>query len=164
MPSTTKSPYTTSFCNAINRGTPCWTALCTIANRAGTTPNVVGNSLVKAGVCFRQKFNGQWIFFPCFTGKWNPTQGKKCHTQMWQSFIDWCVCSGICTPEQLWNCCGSQASFVKGCRSFWTKACSTPTCSPSFRKGTGRTTGRTTNLNFSFPKFNKTTGKFRKVA
>ncbi|MCA9285617.1 MAG: hypothetical protein KDA22_10395 [Phycisphaerales bacterium] len=165
MPNTTKSPYTTSFCNAINRGTPCWTAICNIANRNGTTPNVVGNSLCKAGCCCRQKFNGQWIFFPTFSGKWNATQGKKCHTNMWQSFVDFCMCSGICTPKQMLNCCGSQAGFVKGCRPFWTKACSTPTPSSNFKKGSKKATGRNTGWTYAFPGNSKSSsGKFRKVA
>ena len=168
MPSTPKSPYITPFRSAINRGTPCWQALCNIANTWNTSPSVVGNSLCKAGLCERQKFNGQWIFFPTFGSKSSATVTKKCQTQLWQNFCDWCICNGICTPEQMFNKCGSQASFMKACRPMWNKQFKTTTSrATSTTKGRKTSSRSSSSSSYKFSKFAKSgrsSNKLRKVA
>lgn len=121
MPSNYKSPFATSFKSAIKRGVPCSVAVNNIANRNNKTPKVVFESLFKAGLCFRQKFNGVWVYWACEGVKTNATNWKSCQTNMWQSFIDWCICSGVCTPEQLKNNCGSQVDFMNYCKKFFAK-------------------------------------------
>ena len=57
MPSNYTSPFATSFKSAINRGTSWNVAVQNIANRNNKTVTFVWNSLFKAGLCNRQKFN-----------------------------------------------------------------------------------------------------------
>ena len=121
MPSSFKSPYATSFKSAVKRGTPCGVAVQNIAKRNSTSTTVVFNSLWKAGVCDRQKFNGKWIYWPCEGGKGKSADWKNCQLNMWQCFVDWCVCSGMCTPEQMTNNCGSQQAFMNWCKKHWNK-------------------------------------------
>ena len=65
MPSNnSKSPYATSFSSAIKRGTPAGVAVDAIAKRTQLRPSAVFASLHKVGLCQRQKFNGQWIYWP----------------------------------------------------------------------------------------------------
>jgi hypothetical protein len=121
MPSTFKSPFTTTFKSGIKRGVPCSVVVQNIANRNNKTCKFVFNSLWKAGVCNRQKMNGQWIYWPCDCKKANVTNVKNCQVNMWQCFVDWCMVSGVCTPDQMSNNCGSQSSFMNYCKKFWGK-------------------------------------------
>jgi hypothetical protein len=119
--STVKSPYATSFNNNIKKGTPFNVVISSIAKRTGKSPSVICNSLVKAGLCHRQKFNGQWIYWPCQNMRANQTNTKVCQNNMWQWFIDWCICNKLCTPDQIANHCGSQKDFMAWCRKYWNK-------------------------------------------
>ena len=121
MPSNFKSPYASSFNSAISRGTPCFVVVQGIAKRCSKTPNQVFESLFKGGCCYRQKFNGTWIYWACDGSKSNSTNWKKAQWNCWQSFMDWCICSGTCTPEQLWNNTSSQNNFMSYCKKFWGK-------------------------------------------
>lgn len=140
---TFNSPFTSSFKSMCKNGTPCWQAICTIAKNWKKTPTFVMNSLCKAGVCGKQKFNGQWICFPTFPCKTTSTKSKKCQTAMWQCFVDWCCCSGFCTPNQLMNHCGSQANFTNFCKKFWNKQFNT-----SFKSSKNSKSSKS----FKFPK------------
>lgn len=121
MPSNFKSPHGSSFNTAIKNGTPCGIAIFKIAKRIGKNPSVVGNSLFRAGLVFRQKFNGQWVFWPVNGKRCSAAKFKPVHTQMWQCFIDWAICNGFCKPEQLNNHSGSQKEFMTFCRNFFAK-------------------------------------------
>ena len=122
MPTNHKSPYASSFKSAVKNGTPCGVAVNSIAKNKGKTPKMVFESLFKAGLCFRQKFNGQFVYWTsekCKKG--TATHRNNCHSNMWQCFIDWCISSGFCTPKQLKNHCGSQQEFMAYCRKFFAK-------------------------------------------
>jgi hypothetical protein len=162
MPNTKKnmSPFATSFKSAINRGTPCFVAVCNIAKRTKKSPNQVFESLFKAGLCFRQKVSGQWIYWPCNWNKTSVTNAKVCQHNMWQSFVDWCLCSGWCTPEQLHNHCGSQQEFFNYCKKFWNKQFTTGTTKTG-TKGGGKGVGYGT---YKFPTSKSNSKKYRKVA
>jgi hypothetical protein len=111
-----------AFTSAIKRGMPCWTAVCTIAQRTKKTPTVIFNSLCKAGLCYRQKINGQWIYWPCqVPKKGNSKLIKSCHTNLWQWYVEWCLASGFCTPATLHRHCGTQQKFMNWCNKYWTK-------------------------------------------
>lgn len=112
-------PFASSFKSAINRGTPCWTAICNIASKCNKTPQAVCQSLFKAELVDRCKFNGQWLYWPCCSYKTTATAAKNCQFNMWQHFVEWCMASGCCTPEQLSNCNSSQKAFMTFCRKFW---------------------------------------------
>lgn len=119
---TFKSPFATSFNNACKRGTPFCTAVQNIAKRTGKNESTIWNSLYKAGLVWRQKFNGQWIYFPCnWEGKANASNKKSSQFNMWQCFIEYCVVNGFCTPEALKKHCGSQSEFESYCKKFWNK-------------------------------------------
>ena len=120
MPSP-KSPYATSFKSAIQRGTPAGLAVAAIAKRSGKNPQQIFTSLFKAQLCQRQKLNGQWIYWPIEGFKRSATQAKHSQLQMWQHFVDWCLASGNCKPEQLERNIGSQASFMSYCRKFFNR-------------------------------------------
>ena len=153
MPTSTfKSPYATSFKSAIKRGTSYTAAVESIAKRVGKNPSVVWNSLFKAGLCYRQKFNGQWIYFPCEIKKCPATVTKNTQTVCWQWFCDWCLTTGQCTPEQLKKHCGSQKDFMTWCRKFFGK---------QFTWKTTTTKGRS----YRFPTSkSRTTRRYRKAA
>ena len=134
MPNNSKSPFGPSFNSAIKNGTPCGVAIANIAKRCGKNPSVVGNSLWRAGLCFRQKFNGKFVFWPlngkkCASAKWMP-----CHTDMWQCFVDWIICNGWCKPEQMHKHCSSQKEFMTWCRKFFGKQFGPATASKSKSK------------------------------
>lgn len=118
---TVKSPYATSFNNNIKKGTPFSVVINSIAKRTGKSPSVICNSLVKAGLCHRQKFNGQWIYWPCDSYRTNQTNAKICQNNMWQWFVDWCICNKICTPDQLANNSGTQKAFMDWCRKYFNR-------------------------------------------
>ena len=128
MPTNHKSPYASPFKSAIKRGTPCGVAVNSIAKNKNKTPKMVFESLFKAGLCFRQKFNGQFVYWTsekCKKG--TATVRNECQHNMWQCFIDWFISSGFCTPEQLKNHCGSQQEFMAYCRKFFGKQISATT-------------------------------------
>ncbi len=165
MPSKNTSPYATTFKSAIKRGTPCSVAVNNIATRTKKSPTVIYNSLFKAGLCFRQKFNGQWVYWACDGKKSNATTTKSTQWNMWQCFVDWCIASGHCTPEQLNKHCSSQTQFMNYCKKFWSKQFSTTSGSRKSGK-TGRKTGSTTPKSYKFPTAKGRTGnrRFRKAA
>lgn len=140
MPSKSNSPYASSFKTAIKRGTPCGDAVASIAKRYDKNPKTVFASLHKVGLCFRQKFNGQWIYWPCEAKKTTSANFKPCQLNMWQCFIDWCITSGSCTPQQLLKHCKSQKDFMSYCRKFFNKQFAASTGSGS-GKAKRRTTG-----------------------
>ncbi len=121
MPSYPKSPYASSFNSAVKNGTPGGLAIYNIAKRLGKTPSVIGNSLFRANLVYRQKFNGQWVFWPVNGKRSSAAKFKPVHTQMWQCFIDWALCNGLCKPEQLKKKIGSQKEFMTFCRKFFAK-------------------------------------------
>jgi len=142
MPSHPKSPYTTSFVSAVKRGTPAGQAVLAIAKRHNTRPSAIFNSLYKAGICERQKFNGQWIYWPCEPVKTSATQAKAVQVELWQNLIDWCIVSGQVTPQQLINNIGSQPQFMSYCKKFFARQASGAT-STTKTKTTGRKSTRT---------------------
>ena len=153
MVSTYTSPYAVAFKSAIKRGASWNHCVENIAKRYDKNVNVVWQSLYKAGLCFRQKCNGQWIYWPCNATKCNATTCKTIQINFWQSFCEWCICSGFCTPNQLSNHCGSQKEFMTWCRKFFGKQFSAnigtttkkrSTTKKSYKFPTGRTTKRST--------------------
>ena len=127
MPTNHKSPYASSFKSAMKLGTPCGVAVNTIAKNSKKSPKMVFESLFKAGLCFRQKFNGQFVYWTsekCKKG--TATVRNECQHNMWQCFIDWFISSGFCTPEQLKNHCGSQQEFMAFCRKFFASRSAPP--------------------------------------
>lgn len=148
-PNFSQSPYGTKFKNAINRGTPCWTAISKIAANAGKTPKTVCNSLFKAGCVDRCKFNGQWIYWPTFKApKASATTTKNCQINMWQHFVDWCMATGYCKPEQLSNNASSQKAFMTFCRKFWNKQFNGAAGSTTTKSRTGSSKPATRNYKF----------------
>lgn len=119
MSNTYKSPFATAFKAGVNRGTSYNHVVWNIAKRSNKSPEFVWESLFKANLCWRQKFNGQWIYFPCELKKSNATTVKFGQYNMWQWFCEWCLTSGTCTPEQLHKHHGSQKEFMTWCRKFW---------------------------------------------
>ena len=115
------SPSAASFKSAIKRGTSYNQAVWNSANRCNKTTDYVWNSLCKANLCWRQKFNGQWVYFPCDVTKTNATTAKNCQFNMWQWYCEWCIANKCCTPDQIHNHCGSQKDFMNWCRKFWNK-------------------------------------------
>lgn len=163
MPTTkkNKSPFATSFKSAINRGTPCFVAVQNIAKRTKKSPNQVFQSLFKAGLCFRQKIAGEWVYWPCDWHKTNATNAKICQNNMWQWFVDWCLCTGVCTPEKLQKHTGSQQEFMSFCKKFWGKQF-TPGTVTSKPKSKKKNFKKTPSGNFKFP--TPKSKKYRKVA
>lgn len=169
MPSNSyKSPFASAFKSAMKRGVPCSDAVCNIAKKNNKTTNAVFTSLWKAGLCWRQKFNGTWIYCPCENGKGKATNWKNCQVNMWQCFVDWCICSGTCTPDQMKKCMSSQSEFMKACRKWWnaqfksTTTNSKTTSKRSRPKTTSRkrtTTTKARKTTASKPKARKTTAK-----
>jgi len=161
-----KSPFASSFKSSVNRGTPCSQAVANIARRQGKTPSAVFTSLHRAGLCGRFKYAGSWIWYPTFT----PSSTKKSNGQpeLWQSYIDWCLASGQCTPEQLAEHTGSQAKLASFTKKFFgtqfsttkrTKSSkarrTTSTRSTKSTKGSKTSTARTRSGNYAFPKSQK---------
>jgi hypothetical protein len=152
-----KSPYGSSFRSAIRRGTPWLTAVETIAKRWKKTPQQVWESLYKAGYCYRTKFNGQWLYWPKQASKTTAQNWKPTQYWMWQWYMNWCVSSGQCTPEQLWKKAGPQKQFQTFCRKFWNRQYPKQT----HRK---RTTRRQTK-SYRFPTTkSRITRRYRKAA
>lgn len=122
MATTYTSPYATTFKAALKRGTSYNNAVWSIAQRWNVSPDQVWNSLYKAGLCFRQKFNGQWVYCPwdC-KKKCSTTTQKFCQNNTWQWFCEWCLACGYCTPNAMYNHCGSQKEFMTFCKKFFGK-------------------------------------------
>ena len=116
MPSKYTSPYASPFKSAINRGTSYTFAVNSIAKRWNKTPEFIWQSLYKAGLCYRQKFNGQWIYWPCNMKKGTAKTWKYSQFYMWQWFTEWCFTNGWATPQQFKNHTGSQQDFMTYCR------------------------------------------------
>ena len=114
-----KSPYASSFRTGIKSGKPCSAVIASISKRTGKPITSIVKSLCKAGVCYCQKFNGTWIYWPAFPCKSGAS--TTCQTQMWQSFIDWCMASGNCKPAQLEKKVSGQKNFMAFCRHFFAK-------------------------------------------
>ncbi len=157
MPSQTKSPYSSSFGSAIKRGTPAGIAVNSIAKRVNKAPSVIFSSLYKAGLCERQKFNGQWIYWPTENLKRSATQAKLCQHQMWQSFIDWCLASGQCKPEQLERNIGSQSNFMSYCRKYFNRQLTGSTTTTTRKSST-----KSRPTSYKFPR--STSRRYRKAA
>lgn len=160
MPTKYKSPYATSFNSAINRGTPCHQAVWNIAKRTNAPVSKVYESLFKAGLCNRQKFNGQWLYWATNGTKTNANNWKESQFNQWQWFVDWAVASGFCTPKQLNNYKGTQQDFMNSCKKFFGK------------QFNGTTTGvksssrkrKSTSSSYSFPKAKSTSRRYRSAA
>lgn len=180
MPSKTTSPFASTFKTAVKRGTPCSLAVNNIASRTNKTPSFVFQSLYKAGLCFRQKVGGQWVYWAVDGKKGNSKNTKVCQNNMWQCFVDWCICSGCCTPNQMHNHCGSQNDFMNFCKKFWgkqftgssttkkgmsksTKGKSKGKSTKSKMKNKGKGTSFSSTKSYKFPTVGKTR-KYRKVA
>ena len=171
MPANSTSPHATSFKSAIKRGTPAGIAVDAIAQRSNTRPGAVFSSLHKAGLCHRQKFNGQWVYWACEGRKSNATVTKSRQSDFWQSFIDWCVASGHCTPDQLAGKISSQQEFMNYCRGFFNRQFS----GASSSSRSGRTAKRTVSrkrttarksrpTSYKFPRTESTTRRLRRAA
>jgi hypothetical protein len=163
MPSNFKSPYTPGFNSAIKRGTPCFVAVQNIAKTKGTTPKVIFNSLWKAGIVNRVKFNGEWVYWPApeTNFKKGITKAKNSQTHAWQHFVDWFVFSGYGNPQQLFNHKGSQKEFMSWCRKYWNKQFTPSTPSKSKSRSPRKT--KSGNYRFSTAK-SRTTRRYRKAA
>lgn len=140
MPTTYTSPYASAFKSAIKRGTSWNVAVNNIASRNNKTPEFVWNSLYKADLCFRQKFNGKWIYIPFDASKTNSTISKSSQYNTWQWFTEWCITSGVCKPQHFENNCGSQKEFMNWCRKYFGKQFTGSTTTT--RRVTGRSTSR----------------------
>ncbi len=162
MPSNSKSPHATSFKSAIKRGTPAGIAVNAIAKRSNKPPSAVFSSLHKAGLCHRQKFNGQWVYWACEAKKSSATAAKSLQLEIWQSFIDWCIASGQCKPEQLARKVSSQQEFMNYCRKFFNQQFSATTSSSRSRK---RTSARKSSpTSYKFPRTGSTSRRLRRAA
>jgi len=174
MPSNYSSPFTTSFKSAIKRGMPFMTAVANIAKRNNKSTDFVCNSLFKAGVMCRQKFNGSWLYWPTeMNGTFNATSKKECRFDMWQSFVQWALCCGFTTPEKLNDCASTQADFEAFCKKFWSKQFTTnsrtrPTSKSKTRtsRGTSSRARKTTTArkNTKSPRSRTSTAASRKRA
>ena len=161
MPSNYKSPFASSFKSAVNRGTSYTAAVENIAKRNNTPTTFVWNSLYKANLVWRQKFNGQWIYFPTSWNKGKAASWKNSQFECWQYFCEWFISNGYCTPENLKKHCGSQAEFMNFCRKYFAKQFNNNTTT---RKSTGRKTtskSKTTRKSYKFPA-SKSTSKTRR--
>ncbi len=165
MPSNSKSPHATSFKTAIKHGTPAGVAVNAIAKRSNKRPSAVFTSLHKAGLCHRQKFNGQYVYWACEAKKSNATTAKGLQLEIWQSFIDWCIASGHCKPEQLQKQISSQQEFMNYCRKFFNKQFSASSTTGRKRTTSRKsTTRRSSTTSYKFPSRKSTTRRYRRAA
>jgi len=187
MPSNNTSPHATSFKSAIKRGIPAGIAVDAIARRSSKRPSAVFSSLHKAGLCHRQKFNGQSVYWACEASKSTATVAKGLQLDFWQSYIDWCVASGHCTPDQLASKISSQQQFMSYCRKFFNSQFSASSSSSRnstssrgststrSRSTAGRKAKRTTSTkrsiarksrptSYKFPQSGSTTRRLRRAA
>ena len=170
MPSKYTSPFAPSFKSAVKRGMSYNVAVYNIAKRWKKTPEYVWESLWKADCCYRQKFNGQWIYWPHEHGKYTSKTWKTSQWYMWQWYTEWCMAHGYCTPEQMYNHHGSQKDFMTWCRKFFGKQYnwSMPkrmATKPKARTRKPKRTRRTTTKAYKFPTTkSRTTRKYRRAA
>jgi len=177
MPSTYTSPFASSFNAAVKRGASYNTAVQNIASRNNKTVAYVWNSLFKAGFCSRQRFNGQWIYFPNNVKKANATTWKNTQFNQWQWFCEWCVINGVATPEQFKNHTGSQKEFMTWCRKFFGRQFNSTTTKSSSRKSSTRksssksrttraksTRGKSKSYKFPASKKSSSTRRYRRAA
>lgn len=115
-----KSPFATSFKSAVKRGTSYNVAVENIASKNKKTVQFVWESLWKAGLANRQKFNGQWLYWPANVTKANAKTWKHTQWNAWQWFVEWALTTGNVTPEQL-NKLSNQKDFMTFCKKFWGK-------------------------------------------
>lgn len=119
-----KSPFTTMFIKGIKKGLPCSIVMNTIAIKTKKSPIIIGQSLFKAGLVWRQKINSQWIYWAKNGKKTTISNINTCQANVWQCFIDWCIACGICTPMQVAFKTGVTKNFTKNCtmyvNKFWT--------------------------------------------
>ena len=139
MPTQYKSPFASAFKSACKRGTNFNTAVSNIAKRNGKSTETVWNSLFKAGLVWRQKFNGSWLYFPSFECTTKASGWKDAQFDAWQAFAAWALSSGQCTPEQLKKNCGSQAEFMSWCKKFWGRQFSSASSSSTKKSSSSRT-------------------------
>ena len=158
MPSTFKSPFATSFKTAVKRGTSFTTAVQTIATRSGKTTDTVWQSLYKAGLVWRQKINGKWIYWPSFTGKKSVSGGKVAQIHQWQWFVDWCITSGYAKPTQFKKGSGTQPSFLGFARKYFGRQFTTGTTTKSHSRSTTRGT------TYKFPTTKSRTRRYSRAA
>ncbi|MCI0362424.1 MAG: hypothetical protein L0Y44_05755 [Phycisphaerales bacterium] len=119
MPSKFNSPYASPFKTAVKSGTPCSTVVNNICKRTGKPVSTVVKSLVKAGICFSQKFNGTLVYWPAFPVRGTSNTINTSQTTLWQAFIDWCILNRWCTPSQLKRNATNQKAFMSFCKSFF---------------------------------------------
>ncbi len=166
----TKSPYASSFNSGIKHGTPAGTVVTAIARRTGKPSAAIFASLHKAGLCQRQKISNQWIYWPAEKVKASPTHARSSQVEMWQSYVDWCVASGVCTTTQLSSHAGSEQNFVSWCRTFFNRQASTGSRTKTHtrakttarRRTKSRTRRSTRAVSYKFPK--TATKRYRKAA
>ena len=121
MPSSQKfqSPFASSFRSAVRRGVPASQAVHGIAQRSRKSETVIFQSLFKADLVWRQKFNSQWIWWAADGRKAQSSQTRSSQFGLWQSFVDWAIASGHVTPEQIQQHSGSQQQFSLFLRKFF---------------------------------------------
>ena len=142
MPTQYQSPYAATFRAAVRGGTQASKAVAAIAKHNNTTPTTVYTSLYKAGVCNRQKCNGQWVYWPCDGAKASSKHARNSQAEIWQQVIDWCIVSGQYSPAQVTNSADNQQHFVTFCHSAITRFNRKPATAAK-RSGSTRTTART---------------------
>ena len=126
-----------------------------IAARNKKTTEYVWNSLFKAGHCFRQKFNGKWIYFPNNVKKANASTWKNSQYNQWQWFCEWCLLNGVATPEQFKNHTGSQKEFMTWCRKFFGR---------QFNWSTTSSKGKSKSKSYKFPASKRSSTSRRRAA
>ena len=164
MPRTYTSPFASSFNAAIKRGGSYNTAVQNIASRTGKSPEFVWDSLHKAGHCFRQKFNGKYIYFPWNVKKANSTTWKNSQVNSWQWFCEWCLIHGIATPDQFNNHTGSQKDFMSWCRKFFGRQFNWTTTKSGRGKSAGSKSSRGKSYKFPSSKRGSSSRRYRRAA
>ena len=92
----------------------------------------------------------------------NDISAKSLQLEIWQSFIDWCIASGQCKPEQLARKVSSQQEFMNYCRKFFNRQFSATTSSSRSRKRSSARTSRPTS--YKFPRTGSTSRRLRRAA
>jgi hypothetical protein len=116
-----KKHHTSRHTRKTKHGVPCGMVVTSISRKTGKNVNVIFKSLCKAGLCKGQKINGQWIYWPTLKVRTNISNAKASKVKMWQCFVDWCTCSGICTTRQITGKSTTSASFAKFCKTWFGK-------------------------------------------
>lgn len=137
-----KSPFTSSFNTVTKRGTPASFAVASIAKRTKKSPAQIFESLYKAGQVYRQRVNGQWIFWPVHGTKANASMTRTVRQSAWQAWVDWAIASGWATPEQVSSHTANQQQFTR----FVQRAASTQNSS-STRSNSSVTSSKSSTAN-----------------